>query len=185
METELTIQQVAALTGLSVHTLRYYERQGLLEPVNRAANGHRRYRTDDITRIEFLTRLRTTGMPIRQMQEFANLYREKPEAISDRRLILEAHERQVQEGIRELNHNLEVIQKKIQHYKKLEASNKTDNAFIHLQDDSLNCLTKEQSKQEATLKSSLSSAVSAEEKAEVVKSDLKQNATHTHYSSIS
>lgn len=131
MEIKLTIQQVAALTGLSVHTLRYYERQGLLEPVNRATNGHRRYRAEDITRIEFLTRLRTTGMPIRQMQQFANLYRDKPEAVSDRRLILEAHERQVQEGIRELILNLEAIQKKIQHYKQLEANNKTDYAFVH------------------------------------------------------
>lgn len=96
-----------------------------------------------------------------------NTFQTSSEAISSRRLILEAHERQVQEGIRELNHNLEVIQQKTQHYKKLEASNKTDNAFIHLQHDSLNCLTKEQSKQKATLKSSLSSAVSAEEKAEV------------------
>ncbi|MBW4611099.1 MAG: MerR family transcriptional regulator [Hassallia sp. WJT32-NPBG1] len=134
METELTIQQVATLTGLSVHTLRYYERNGLLEPVNRAANGHRRYRAEDITRIEFLTRLRTTGMPIRQMQQFANLYREKPEALSDRRLILEAHEREVQERIRELSRNLEAIQWKIQHYKKLEGSNKSDDAFIHLQE---------------------------------------------------
>lgn len=134
METELTIQQVATLTGLSVHTLRYYERNGLLEPVNRAANGHRRYRSEDITRIEFLTRLRTTGMPIRQMQQFANLYREKPDALSDRRLILEAHEREVQERIRELSRNLEAIQWKIQHYKKLEGSNKSDDAFIHLQE---------------------------------------------------
>ncbi|MBD0261632.1 MAG: MerR family transcriptional regulator [Tolypothrix sp. Co-bin9] len=134
METELTIQQVATLTGLSVHTLRYYERNGLLEPVNRAANGHRRYRSEDITRIEFLTRLRTTGMPIRQMQQFANLYREKPDALSDRRLILEAHEREVQERIRELSRNLEAIQWKIQHYKKLEASKKSDNAFIHFQE---------------------------------------------------
>lgn len=180
MEIKLTIQQVAALTGLSVHTLRYYERQGLLEPVNRATNGHRRYRAEDITRIEFLTRLRTTGMPIRQMQQFARLYRDKPEAVSDRLLILEAHERQVQEGIRELSHNLEVIQQKIQHYKKLEVSNKTDNAFTHLQDDSLNCLASEQSKQQAIP----SSALSAEEKAKVVKSDLKQNATHTHHSLI-
>jgi DNA-binding transcriptional MerR regulator len=134
METELTIQQVATLTGLSVHTLRYYERNGLLEPVNRAANGHRRYRAEDITRIEFLTRLRTTGMPIRQMQQFANLYREKPDALSDRRLILEDHEREVQERIRELSRNLEAIQWKIQHYKKLEGSNKSDDAFIHLQE---------------------------------------------------
>ncbi|MGI8504710.1 MAG: MerR family transcriptional regulator [Hassallia sp.] len=120
METELTIQQVATLTGLSVHTLRYYERLGLLEAVNRATNGHRRYRAEDITRIEFLTRLRTTGMPIRQMQQFARLYRDKPEAVSDRLLILEDHEREVQERIRELSLNLEAIQKKIQHYKQLE-----------------------------------------------------------------
>jgi DNA-binding transcriptional MerR regulator len=131
MDTELTIQQVAALTGLSVHTLRYYERNGLLEPVNRAANGHRRYCAADISRIEFLTRLRSTGMPIRQMQKFAMLVRQQPEAISDRRFILEAHESEVLERIRELKGNLEVIQHKIQHYKKLEANHQSDFACIH------------------------------------------------------
>ncbi|MBD6616782.1 MerR family transcriptional regulator [Komarekiella sp. 'clone 1'] len=130
METELTIQQVATLTGLSVHTLRYYERNGLLAPVNRAANGHRRYSAMDIARIKFLTRLRTTGMPIRQMQKFADLYRQKPEAIAERRLILEAHEREVTQRICELNHNLEMIQKKIQHYKELEANHQLDDACI-------------------------------------------------------
>lgn len=112
METELTIQQVATLIGLSVHTLRYYERNGLLEPVNRATNGHRRYRATDITRLEFLIRLRTTGMPIQKMQEFATLYRQKPEAVADHRTILEAHEHEVTERIR-VSHNLELIQKKI------------------------------------------------------------------------
>jgi DNA-binding transcriptional MerR regulator len=140
METELTIQQVAARTGLSVHTLRYYERNGLLEPVNRAANGHRRYSAEDITRIEFLTRLRTTGMPIRQMQQFATLLRQQPEAISDRRLILEMHEREVQQRIQELSRNLAAIQWKIQHYKELEARNKTEYAYIHHQDEPANCL---------------------------------------------
>ncbi|MBE9037533.1 MerR family transcriptional regulator [aff. Roholtiella sp. LEGE 12411] len=131
METELTIQQVAALTGLSVHTLRYYERNGLLAPINRAANGHRRYSATDIARIKFLTRLRTTGMPIRQMQQFADLYRQKPEAIAERRLILEAHECEVTERIRELNHNLEMIQKKIQHYQELEANHQTDDVCVN------------------------------------------------------
>jgi DNA-binding transcriptional MerR regulator len=117
----LTIQQVSQQTGLSAHTLRYYERNGLLEPVNRASSGHRRYSAEDITRIEFLTRLRATGMPIRQMQEFAQLFRERPDAIRDRRSILEAHERQVQANIAELTRNLEVIQWKIRHYEELEA----------------------------------------------------------------
>lgn len=47
-KTDLAIQEVAALTNLSVHTLRYYERIGLLDPVNRASNGRRRYCALDI-----------------------------------------------------------------------------------------------------------------------------------------
>jgi DNA-binding transcriptional MerR regulator len=121
METELTIQKVAELTGLSVHTLRYYERNGLIEPVSRAENGHRRYSAKDISAIEFLTKLRLTGMPIRKMQQFANLFRQQPEAIEERREILEAHEREVKERIDELNRNLEVIQWKIKYYREMEA----------------------------------------------------------------
>ncbi len=130
METELTIQQVAELSGLSVHTLRYYERNGLLEPVNRAANGHRRYSAQDLTRIEFLTRLRMTGMPIRQMQQYAQLLRHHPDGVSERRALLEAHEQQVQERLRELSHNLEVIQYKIRLYKELEARH--ENEYSHV-----------------------------------------------------
>jgi DNA-binding transcriptional MerR regulator len=121
MDNELTIQQVSERTGLSVYTLRYYERNGLLEPVTRAANGHRRYSALDITRIEFLSKLRMTGMPIRQMQEYAALLRQKPDAIEERRLILEAHEQAVQQQIQQLTQNLELIQWKIQNYKKLAA----------------------------------------------------------------
>lgn len=126
METQLTIQQVAEKTGLSVHTLRYYERNGLLEPVNRAANGHRRYNESDVTRVEFLTRLRLTGMPIRQMQKLARLFYEHPEAIRDRRAILEEHQRNVQQHIQELQQNLAAIQQKIQFYKKLESQTHPD-----------------------------------------------------------
>ncbi len=140
METGLTIQQVAVRTGLSVHTRRYYERNGLLQPVNRATNGHRRYSEEDIARIEFLTRLRATGMPIRQMQQFANLVRQKPDAIAERRAILEAHEREVYKHMQELSRNLEVIQKKIQIYQQLEASHKTQLAYAYHQQEHLDCL---------------------------------------------
>lgn len=81
MDVELTIQQVAERTGLSVHTLRYYERNRLLEPANRAANGHRRYCAANPTKSEFLSRLRATEMP-RQMQQLGKLLRHNPEAIS-------------------------------------------------------------------------------------------------------
>lgn len=139
METGLTIQQVAELTGLSVHTLRYYERNELLEPVNRAENGHRRYLAEDVARVEFLTRLRATGMPIRQMRQFATLFREKPGAIAERRAILEAHERQVQEHILELSQNLAIIQWKIQHYKELEARYPRDESTSY-QNERSECL---------------------------------------------
>jgi DNA-binding transcriptional MerR regulator len=125
----LTIQQVAQQTGLSVHTLRYYERNGLLEPVDRA-----------IARIEFLTRLRLTGMPIRQMQEFVHLFRERPEAIADHRAILEAHERQVQAHIQELQRNLEVIQWKIGYYKQLEAQQQLDGTAGTQQQQRQDCI---------------------------------------------
>ena len=123
METDLTIQQVAALTQLSEHTLRYYERIGLLDPVSRASSGHRRYSAQDIAWIEFLNRLRTTGMPICKMQQFAALRRQGDLTMAERRMLLEAHRQEVQAQIDELQANLCEIEQKIQHYKTLELHN--------------------------------------------------------------
>jgi DNA-binding transcriptional MerR regulator len=72
---KLTIQQVADATGLSVYTLRYYERIGLIHLIDRAENRHRRYSIYDLDWIEFLTKLRTTGMSIQQMLSYAELQR--------------------------------------------------------------------------------------------------------------
>jgi DNA-binding transcriptional MerR regulator len=132
METELplTIQQVASATGLSVYTLRYYERNGLIEPIERAANGHRRYSAQNIAWIEFLTRLRTTGMPIRQMQQFAALMREKPDEVQGRRILLEIHRSAVQKRLAELSQHLAVIDWKIQHYQELEQAEGNDQDCI-------------------------------------------------------
>jgi DNA-binding transcriptional MerR regulator len=132
METELplTIQQVASATGLSVHTLRYYERNGLIEPIERAANGHRRYSSQNIAWIEFLTRLRTTGMPIRQMQQFAALVREKPDEVQGRRILLEVHRSAVQKRLAELGQHLAVIDWKIQRYQELEQATKDEQEHI-------------------------------------------------------
>lgn len=122
MEQELTIQQVAEATGLSVHTLRYYERCHLIASIDRLANGHRRYSANDIRWIEFLNKLRLTGMPIRQMQQYAALVRQHPDdAFHRRREILEAHRQTVLAQIQQLQENLAVIDWKIQHYSELEA----------------------------------------------------------------
>ncbi|MBE9061365.1 MerR family transcriptional regulator [cf. Phormidesmis sp. LEGE 11477] len=121
MTAALTIKQVAEKTALSVHTLRYYERCGLIASVDRASNGHRRYSADDIRWIKFLNRLRLTGMPIRQMQQYAKLVRQYPDAaFGDRRQLLENHRETVTRQIHQLQENLAVVDWKIQHYSELE-----------------------------------------------------------------
>jgi DNA-binding transcriptional MerR regulator len=120
MDTELSIQQVATTTQLSTHTLRYYERIGLLTPIERTSSGHRRYSSQDIAWINFLTRLRATGIPIREMQQFAELRRQGDRTLTQRRQLLESHQQRVYQQINELTQNLKVIQEKIQHYQELE-----------------------------------------------------------------
>jgi DNA-binding transcriptional MerR regulator len=126
IDTELSIQQVAAVTQLSAYTLRYYERIGLLAAIGRASSGHRRYSNQDIAWINFLTRLRATGMPIREMQQFAELRRQGDRSLTQRRQLLEIHQQQVQQQLDELTQNLKVIQEKIQHYRDLEEEHDTD-----------------------------------------------------------
>lgn len=121
---ELTIKEVASLTGLSAHTLRYYERVGLLDPVSRAKhNGHRRYSQQDLAWIEFLGRLRTTGMPIRKMKSFAELRRAGEATVPQRRALLEKHRNSVRERMAELERDLMAIDEKVEFYAELEAKN--------------------------------------------------------------
>ncbi|MEM1309057.1 MAG: MerR family transcriptional regulator [Cyanobacteria bacterium P01_H01_bin.153] len=126
MDSELSIQQVAAVTQLSAHTLRYYERIGLIAPIGRAASGHRRYSNQDIAWINFLTRLRATGMPIREMQQFAELRRQGDRSLTQRRQLLEIHQQHVYQQLDELTRNLKVIQQKIRHYTELEKRHDTN-----------------------------------------------------------
>ena len=122
-ETTFTIQQVAEQTGLSTYTLRYYEDIGLLDPVERASNGHRRYTEADVRRIDFLMRLRKTHMPIEEMKYFVDLYRRGSETASERRDLLEAHRRVVQAQIDELHEILGFIDYKIALYVDEEKQN--------------------------------------------------------------
>lgn len=112
-EDTLTIQQVAGATGLSEHTLRYYERIGLIHPITRADNGHRRYLPDDVGWINFLTKLRATGMSIQQMQQYAELQREGDSSLPQRLEMLKSHHEEVEMRIEALTENLKVISYKI------------------------------------------------------------------------
>ena len=113
----LTISGAAEASGVSAHTLRYYERAGLLDPVDRGHSGHRRYAEQDLVRIQFLTKLRSTGMPIRQVKAYADLVRRGEDTADARLAMLEAHREAVLAQLEETAHNLQLIEKKIDFYK--------------------------------------------------------------------
>jgi DNA-binding transcriptional MerR regulator len=114
------IQSMAERCGLTAHTLRYYERVGLIQPVGRARNGHRRYSEADEAWIHFLHCMRATSMPIREMQRYAEL-RELGDATSlERRKILEDHQAEIAAQIVALQQAHALLTHKIANYKKIE-----------------------------------------------------------------
>lgn len=122
MESHLSIDEVARRTGLTVHTLRYYERIGLIAPVARAAGGQRHYAAADMAWIEFLLRLRTTRMPIGKMRTFAELRGAGDSTVSDRRRMLEAHLTDVLSAIEAMRQSAQALQVKIEYYRSFEQS---------------------------------------------------------------
>ncbi len=122
METQLTIQEVAKRTGLSIDTLRYYERIGLIEPVGRAQSGHRRYTQHDLDWIDLLIGLRNTGMPRAQMVRIAQLRRQGFAAtLTQRRLLYEQYQHTLQQHMQQLEQHMTTVQHKIAHLKEFEA----------------------------------------------------------------
>jgi DNA-binding transcriptional MerR regulator len=122
MATSITIQQAAAATGLSVHTLRYYEKIGLIDPVPRQSNRHRLYRQEDLRWIEFLLRLRATGMSIQQMLRYAELRRlgDQLGSVSERKTLLQQHAVALETELLELQETLEMLRDKVALYAGME-----------------------------------------------------------------
>jgi DNA-binding transcriptional MerR regulator len=114
----LSISDAAELTGLSAHTLRYYERAGLmLDMVERAPSSHRRYTEADIRWVTLLTKLRATGMPIRRVRRYAELVRAGEGNEAERLALLQAHRDAVLEQLDAMRRNLEAIEHKIEIYR--------------------------------------------------------------------
>jgi DNA-binding transcriptional MerR regulator len=103
---------VAERTGLTGHTLRYYERDGLMLGVDRAGPGHRRYSERDLGWIELITKLRATGMPIREVRRYAELVR-AGDGNEDERLALLAHRERVRAQLETMTAYLDAIDMKI------------------------------------------------------------------------
>ncbi|WP_160203630.1 MerR family transcriptional regulator [Priestia megaterium] len=120
MENLFSIQQIASMTGLSTHTLRYYEKIGLIKNVQRDQTGYRQYTDVDLAWIQFLIRLRVTGMPMLKMKQFSDLRQKGESTITARKELLEEHYNDVLGKIEELELNSHKIEEKIARYKKLE-----------------------------------------------------------------
>ena len=109
--------QAVELTGFSLDTLRYYERIGLIEPVHRAAGGHRRYTQDDVEWLDILRCLRATGMPIARMKEFSDQVRAGEHTYADRLALLEEHDRTVAAQMALLAEQRDKVRTKIAYYR--------------------------------------------------------------------
>lgn len=120
MDRTYTIKEAVEATGVSAHTLRYYERIGLLEPIGREENGRRRYGEADLYSVRFLTMLRATGMPIRDMLRFMKLTRAGDSTVSDRAELLERHRDELDARLEELAGHMEVLERKIRWYRDRE-----------------------------------------------------------------
>ncbi|UBV43904.1 MerR family transcriptional regulator [Deinococcus taeanensis] len=119
--TALTIQDAALRLGVSPHTLRYYDREGLLS-VPRTGSGERRYSDVELRFLTFLIYLRGTGMPMAGLRDYAALFRQGDASIPQRRVLLVAHERHVARQLEDMKRALEAIRNKIARYDELRCS---------------------------------------------------------------
>jgi DNA-binding transcriptional MerR regulator len=113
----MTIAEAAAQAGVSAHTLRYYERAGLLARVGRNGSGHRDFTDEDVEWVVMVTRLRATGMPIRAIREYAELVRAGDGNEAERLALLEAHRERVVAQLEAIQRNLELVDYKIGLYR--------------------------------------------------------------------
>jgi DNA-binding transcriptional MerR regulator len=112
-----TTRETAEKCGLSQHTLRWYERIGLLNPVARTADGRRRYSDADLDWILLLSRLRATGMPVRDMLRYAGLVRSGA-GERERLALLEGHREHVRQALLQQQECLELLDHKISAYER-------------------------------------------------------------------
>jgi DNA-binding transcriptional MerR regulator len=116
-----TIAEVAARSGMSADTLRYYERIGLIDPPARNSAGRRAYRPEELDWLGFLNRMRDTGIPLRALREYAALRRVRTETTTARRKqILVEYRRDVERRMAQLQTSLDALDYKISNYEQVE-----------------------------------------------------------------
>ena len=117
-----TLQEVVQRSGLSEHTLRYYERIGLLDRVKRdSSSGHRRYSVEDIQNIETLACLRTTGMSIEDMRTYFALLKDGKAAADQQLALFEAQKHALEQELAQKHKHLRYLEQKVAFWKAVQS----------------------------------------------------------------
>lgn len=112
----MRIAEFAAASGVTAHTLRYYEQIGLLPAIARDAGGRRMFDAKDLDWIAFVVRLKETGMPLAQIRAYARLREQGPATARRRRALLEAHAEALADELSRSRDHLDKIRDKIAWY---------------------------------------------------------------------
>ena len=115
------ISEVSKLVNLNQHTLRYYEKIGLIKTLKKDDSGNRIYTTADITWIKFLIKLKHTGMKLSEMQKYSELRYAGDSTVRERRELLEKQQKELEMEIMELQATHKYVEEKIDYYKKMES----------------------------------------------------------------
>jgi len=124
----MRISEVSEQCDISADTLRYYERVGLLPPVNRSESGIRDYSDLDVRRVEFIKCMRTAGLPVEVLIEYYRLVQQGDGTMEDRKAILVEHRATIAARMAELQKTLDLIDYKIGFYE--NAVLKAENAIV-------------------------------------------------------
>ncbi|CZF83286.1 HTH-type transcriptional regulator AdhR [Grimontia celer] len=115
----MRIQEASAASGLSCHTLRYYERSGLIYPIPRDSSGHRYYREHDIRWLQFVQCLKVTGMPLKDIKSYAEQVQDSENKANQLLNILFKHKERLENKLAETQDFLKHIDWKINHYSEI------------------------------------------------------------------
>jgi DNA-binding transcriptional MerR regulator len=115
----MRISEVASRIGLSIDTIRYYEKSELLPPIKRGADGKRRFSAENVEWLILLSSLRDTGMPMERMRYFARLYQKGDETIPERKQVLLDHSKHLDERRTALDRCAEILAYKLKRYEEM------------------------------------------------------------------
>lgn len=122
---DYSIGEFSKVTGLGIHTLRYYEHEGLIIPLRNSSN-RRRYSEKDIAWLAFIKRLKATGMPIKEIKKYAALRTKGDATLSERMKMLVQHRQSLNKQIRQLQEHEAILDEKIAFYRQEIERHRTD-----------------------------------------------------------